>query len=174
MSNITSMKVHNDNRGQHIKFFEKAFAEGACFNEVNEIFMTVNNYGTVRGFHFQQKPTQQKVVKPINGRFNVKIVSPFKMSAYGDPSQSTDKWYLYEFDNIDETHTPLFVPGGAMLGYVALEDNSKMLYIADAPFCAEGDTGYSPIKNGSLIIDWKIPNEDIILSEKDKQLEPIP
>lgn len=148
-------KVFEDLRGYNMKFFEKHLSEQVGFKEVKEIFATTNLKGVVRAFHFQSQPKpMQKIVKPLSGRFNVRVID-------------MENKIVKEYDNVDNQSDPIFVKKGNMLGYVALETSSIMLYIADEEFVGELNSGVHP---NSFGVDWKYDGE-LILSEKDKNAE---
>lgn len=148
-------KVFKDERGLHMKFFENLPAEAEGFKNVREIFSTVNNEGTVRAFHFQGQPNpQQKIVKPLSGRFNVRVID-------------LENKQVIEYDNVNRESDPIFVKAGNMLGYVSLEDNSTMLYIADEEFVSELNFGVHP---NSYNVDWKYDGE-IVMSERDMKAD---
>lgn len=148
-------KVFKDERGLHMKFFENLPAEAEGFKNVREIFSTVNNEGTVRAFHFQGQPNpQQKIVKPLSGRFNVRVID-------------LENKKVIEYDNVNRESDPIFVKAGNMLGYVSLEDNSTMLYIADEEFVSELNFGVHP---NSYNVDWKYDGE-IVMSERDMKAD---
>lgn len=146
-------KVFKDERGLHMKFFEKGFAKEKGFHEVKEVFSTVNKKGTVRAFHYQGEPTsQQKIVKPLSGTFNVRVVD-------------LENNKVIEYDNVNRESDPIFVKSGNMLGYVSLEENSTMLYIADEKFVPVLNFGVHP---NSFKVDWKFDGE-LIMSERDSK-----
>lgn len=146
-------KVFSDERGLNMKFFQEHEAKKEGFNEVKEVFATVNKKGVVRAFHLQAKPSpQQKIVKPLNGRFNVRVVD-------------MENKVLEEYDNWDKHSDPIFVKAGNMLGYVALEEDSVMVYIADEEFIGALNSGVHP---QSFNVDWKYPGE-LIISERDQK-----
>lgn len=148
-------KVFKDERGLHMKFFENLPAEAEGFKSVREIFSTVNNEGTVRAFHFQGQPNpQQKIVKPLSGRFNVRVID-------------LENKKVLEYDNVNRESDPIFVKAGNMLGYVSLEDNSTMLYIADEEFVSELNFGVHP---NSYNVDWKYDGETV-MSERDMKAD---
>ena len=148
-------KVFKDERGLHMKFFENLPAEAEGFKNVREIFSTVNNKGTVRAFHFQGQPNpQQKIVKPLSGRFNVRVID-------------LENKKVLEYDNVNRESDPIFVKAGNMLGYVSLEDNSTMLYIADEEFVSELNFGVHP---NSYNVDWKYDGETV-MSERDMKAD---
>lgn len=150
-------KIFTDKRGSHMKFFENLIAEELGFNKVKEIFSTINNKGTVRAFHYQGNPKpQQKIIKPLSGKFNIRVID-------------MENKRVIEYDNIDNQADPIFIQKGNMLGYVSLENESTMLYIADEEFDANLNFGVNPM---SFNVDWKFDGE-LIMSERDKDAEVI-
>lgn len=144
-------KVFEDIRGLNMKFFENEIAEKEGFNKVKEVFATVNKQGVIRAFHFQSKPkAQQKIVKPLAGSFNVRVID-------------MENKRVIEYDNWNKLSDPIFVKEGNMLGYVALEENSVMVYIADEEFQGDLNSGVHPM---SFNVDWKY-NGELIISERD-------
>lgn len=151
MTTIKS-KVFSDERGLNMKFFEEYIAKEKGFKEVKEVFATVNKKGVIRAFHYQGEPKpMQKIVKPLSGLFNVRVID-------------MENKKVLEYDNWGPTSDPIFIKSGNMLGYVALEDNSIMNYIADEEFVGELNFGVNPF---SFNVDWKYCG-DLTISEKDK------
>lgn len=148
-------KVFEDMRGYNMKFFEKHIAKEEGFKEVKEVFATVNKKGVVRAFHFQSQPKpMQKIVKPLSGKFNVRVID-------------MENKEVLVYNNWGPTSDPIFVKEGNMLGYVSLEENSVMVYIADEEFVGELNSGVNPMSYG---VDWDFDGE-LILNEKDKNAE---
>lgn len=148
-------KIFSDYRGFNMKFFESEIAEEYGFNKVKEVFATTNKKGVVRAFHWQSAPKpQQKIVKPLYGSFNIRVVD-------------NENNKLIEYDNWTNESDPIFVKEGNMLGYVALEENSVMLYIADEEFVGELNSGVNPM---SYDVDWKYDGE-IIINDRDKNAD---
>lgn len=148
-------KIFKDQRGIHMKFFENLNAENLGFKKAREIFTTINNKGTVRAFHYQGDPKpQQKIVKPLSGKFNVRVID-----------MENNK--VIEYDNCNSESDPIFVKEGNMLGYVSLEENSIMLYIADEEFAGDLNFGVNP---HSFDVDWKYEG-DLIISGRDENAE---
>lgn len=150
-------KIFTDERGFNMKFFEGHLANAAGFNEVKEVFATVNRKGVVRAFHWQSKPKpQQKIVKPLSGSFNVRVID-------------MENKVVKEYDNWGVTSEPIFVKEGNMLGYVALENDSVMVYIADEEFVGELNSGMHPFSFG---VDWKYDGE-LVISDRDKKADKV-
>lgn len=161
--------VHRDGRGAHSKFFG-ATPEAIAVPDYNisEVFMTTNNRNTVRGLHFQQ-PGQPKIIQVISGAVvgNILCCNP-ELPEFG----RVNHFFLQE--NSDKK---IYVPGDWALGYRAVVDNSRVLYLAGAPFYGPGDVGIDPF-DPELELDWNLltgedepfTKETAILSERDKNL----
>lgn len=165
---IIPRREHNDSRGSHIKFLGDnvtGFTLGD-FNVV-ESFMTLNNKDTLRGMHFQDPKPQQKLITPLTGAILVNVIN------MSNPEERITK-LLFDVDA-----EMIFIPAGWALGYRALEDNTRVLYLADAPFDGDCDNGIDPFDE-NLGIDWSFNNvkmtieemrETFILSERDQNLQ---
>lgn len=150
-------KIFTDERGFNMKFFEEHLAKEKGFNDVKEVFATVNGKGVIRAFHFQSKPKpQQKIVKPLSGSFNIRVI---------DMENSV----VLDYDNWNNQSDPIFVKEGNMLGYVSLEENSVMLYIADEEFQANLNSGVHPMSFG---VDWNYHGE-LVISDRDQVAEKV-
>lgn len=148
-------KIFTDKRGFNMKFFQDFVAEAEGFGKVREVFATTNKKGVIRAFHYQSEPkAQQKIVKPINGSFNVRVVD------IGNKE-------VLEYNNWNNESDPILVKKGNMLGYVALEENSIMLYIADEEFDGELNSGVNPM---SFKTDWSYDGE-LVINDRDLNAE---
>lgn len=164
--------IHSDNRGSHTKFFVDEWARNLGFNEVVELFITTNNKGTLRGLHRQTGTTpQQKIIKVLTGTFNVRVIFP-KVETQWDEIYSKNATNIIhlengtviaEYDGFKFEDDPILVPENALLGYVSLENDSKMLYTADNDFNADEDDGFHYTSFG---INWNYDGE-LIVSQRD-------
>lgn len=66
----------------------------------------------------------------------------------------------------EENHRQFFVPRGFAHGFAVLSETAIFQYKCDNFYAPQADGGIS-IKDDSLKIDWKIPIEKAMLSEKD-------
>ena len=69
-----------------------------------------------------------------------------------------------------ENNKQLFVPRGFAHGFAVLEDNTMFFYKCDNYYNKESEGGLM-YNDSDLNIDWKLKEEEIILSEKDKLLK---
>ncbi|MCF2738725.1 dTDP-4-dehydrorhamnose 3,5-epimerase [Bacteroides caecigallinarum] len=152
--------IFTDARG----YFFESFSERDFCKEVREIKFVQDNeskssYGVMRGLHFQRPPfTQSKLVRVIKGAVLDVAVDIRK----GSPTYG--KHVAVELT--EDNHRQFFVPRGFAHGFAVLSDEAIFQYKCDNFYAPEADGGIS-ILDESLGIDWHIPMDKAILSEKD-------
>ena len=118
-----------------------------------------SSYGVMRGLHFQRPPyTQSKLVRCVKGAVLDVAVDIRK----GSPTYGQHVAVELTEDN----HRQFFVPRGFAHGFVVLSDTAVFQYKCDEFYHPEADGGISIIDD-SLGIDWRIPTDKALLSEKD-------
>lgn len=157
---IIEPRLFKDDRGY---FFESYFERD--FNkQVGEIHFVQDNeskssYGVMRGLHFQRPPfTQSKLVRCVKGAVLDVAVDIRK----GSPTYGQHVAVELTEDN----HRQFFIPRGFAHGFAVLSPEAIFQYKCDNFYHPEADGGIS-ILDTSLGIDWRIPTEHAILSEKD-------
>ena len=159
---ICKPKVFGDHRGYFSETFRKDNLEEFLGYKVNfcQDNESRSTYGVLRGMHYQLPPfTQTKLVRVIEGRVldvvvDVRIGSPY----YG-------KSVVVELN--DTEMNQLFIPRGFAHGFVVLSETATFSYKCDNFYAPEYDRGFW-FNDSFLEIDWQIPLDDLILSEKDK------
>lgn len=162
---IIEPKVFGDARGYFFESFsERDFNEamtpilghGIKFVQDNE---SMSSYGVMRGLHFQTMPyTQSKLVRCVKGAVLDVAVDIRK----GSPTYGQHVAVELTEDN----HRQFFVPRGFAHGFAVLSETAVFQYKCDNYYAPANDGGIS-IKDDSLGIDWRIPVEKALLSEKD-------
>ena len=157
---IIEPKIFKDARGYFFEAFsQKVFDEKVMpirFVQDNE---SMSSYGVIRGLHFQRPPfTQSKLVRCVKGRVLDVAVDIRK----GSPTYGQHVAIELNEDN----HRQVFIPRGFAHGFAVLSETAVFQYKCDNFYTPEADGGIS-IKDESLGIDWQIPTENAILSEKD-------
>lgn len=158
---IIEPKVFGDARGYFLESFNaKEFAEKTGLNinfvQDNE---SMSSYGVMRGLHFQRPPfTQSKLVRCVKGAVLDVAVDIRK----GSPTYG--KHVAVELT--EENHRQFFVPRGFAHGFAVLSETAVFQYKCDNFYAPQADGGIS-ILDGSLGIDWRIPTDKALLSEKD-------
>ena len=158
---IIEPKVFGDARGYFLESFNaKEFAEKTGLNinfvQDNE---SMSTYGVMRGLHFQNPPyTQSKLVRCVKGAvLDVAVDIRKGSSTYG-------KHVAVELT--EDNHRQFFVPRGFAHGFAVLSETAVFQYKCDNFYAPQADGGIS-ILDDSLGIDWKIPTDKALLSEKD-------
>ena len=157
---IIEPKIFMDTRGYFFESFsQKEFDEKVIpvrFVQDNE---SMSSYGVMRGLHFQRPPfTQSKLVRCVKGKVLDVAVDIRK----GSPTYGQHVAVELNEDN----HRQVFIPRGFAHGFAVLSETAIFQYKCDNFYAPEAEGGIS-IKDGSLGIDWQIPTEKAILSEKD-------
>ena len=157
---IIEPKIFEDSRG----YFFESYNDLEFINKVGFIDFVQDNeskssYGVMRGLHFQKPPhTQAKLVRCVRGAVLDVAVDLRKDSpTYG-------KHVAVELT--EDNHRQLFIPKGFAHGFSVLSDTAIFQYKCDDFYHPELDGGIN-ILDESLGIDWKIPMDKAILSEKD-------
>lgn len=120
---------------------------------------SMSSYGVMRGLHFQRPPfTQSKLVRCVKGAVLDVAVDIRK----GSPTYG--KHVAVELT--EDNHRQFFVPRGFAHGFAVLSETAIFQYKCDEFYHPEADGGIS-ITDTSLDIDWRIPVDKAILSEKD-------
>ena len=157
---IIEPKVFRDARGYFFESFSQREFEAKVrpinFVQDNE---SMSSYGVMRGLHFQTPPyTQSKLVRCVKGKVLDVAVDIRK----GSPTYGQHVAVELSEDN----HRQFFVPRGFAHGFAVLSETAVFQYKCDNFYAPQADGGIS-IKDESLGIDWQIPLDKAILSEKD-------
>lgn len=157
---ILEPKVFKDARGYFFESFsQREFEEKVCkvnFVQDNE---SMSSYGVMRGLHFQCPPySQSKLVRCVRGKVLDVAVDIRK----GSPTYGQH----VAVELSEENHRQFFIPRGFAHGFSVLSETAVFQYKCDNFYHPEADGGIN-ILDDSLGIDWQIPNDRAILSEKD-------
>lgn len=157
---IIEPRLFKDDRG----YFFESFSERDFNAQVREVKFVQDNesmssYGVMRGLHFQRPPyTQSKLVRCVKGAVLDVAVDIRK----GSPTFGQH----VAVELTEENHRQFFVPRGFAHGFAVLSKTAIFQYKCDNFYHPEADGGISILDN-SLGIDWRIPTDHAILSEKD-------
>lgn len=162
---IIEPRVFKDDRGYFFESFSKReFDEkvtpilGHTINFVQDN-ESMSSYGVMRGLHYQRMPyTQSKLVRCVKGAVLDVAVDIRK----GSPTFGQH----VSVELTEDNHRQFFVPRGFAHGFAVLSDTAIFQYKCDNFYAPQADGGIN-IKDDSLCIDWRIPVESAILSEKD-------
>lgn len=156
-------KVFGDERGYFFEAYNrKQFEEAAEKVEFRQDNESKSSYGVLRGLHYQLPPfTQAKLVRVIYGEVLDIVVDIRKSSpTFGQHTSAVlsgaNKYQIY-------------VPHGFAHGFAVLSSEAIFTYKVDNYYAPDYEAGIMH-NDPELGIDWQLPLEDRILSEKDKQL----
>lgn len=191
---IIKPKVFHDVRGYFFESFsQREFEEKVCpvhFVQDNE---SMSSYGVMRGLHFQRPPfAQSKLVRCVRGAVldvavDIRKGSPTYgqhvsclLTGYDEEGKAIAKKYHHLVD-----HPPLrgirggllreigeglglqlFIPRGFAHGFAVLSETAVFQYKCDNFYAPQAEGGIN-ILDDSLGIDWQIPTDKALLSEKD-------
>ena len=157
---VIEPRLFEDSRG----YFFESFSQREFDEKVRKITFVQDNeskssYGVMRGLHFQRPPfTQSKLVRCVKGAVLDVAVDIRK----GSPTYGQHVAVELTEDN----HRQFFIPKGFAHGFAVLSDVAVFQYKCDEFYHPEADGGIS-ILDESLGIDWRIPTDKAVLSEKD-------
>ena len=160
---IISPDLYHDKRGYFLESYNQKEIEksGIDFKPVqdNESYSV---FGTIRGLHFQKKPyAQAKLIRVILGEIKEVIIDLRQNSGtYGESFTTVIN---------SENKTQLFIPKGFAHGFSVLSEEAIILYKCDNFYHPESEAGINHL-DPDLHIDWQIPEEKRIVSNKDKNL----
>lgn len=158
---IIEPRLFKDDRG----YFFESYSEKDFNAQVREIKFVQDNeskssYGVLRGLHFQKPPyAQSKLVRVIKGAVLDVAVDIRK----GSPTFG--KHVAVELT--EDNHRQFFIPRGFAHGFSVLTPKVIFQYKCDN-FYAPQSEGALAWDDPDLGIDWCIPSDKIILSEKDR------
>lgn len=158
---IIEPEVFGDSRG----YFMESFSERDFHKHVAPVKFVQDNesrsrYGVVRGLHYQREPyAQSKLVRCVVGR----VLDVAVDIREGSPTYG--KHVAVELSA--ENHRQLFIPKGFAHGFAVLSQEAIFAYKCDEFYHPEAEAGIA-WNDPKIGIDWRLPKEDIILSDKDK------
>lgn len=157
---IIQPKLFEDSRGYFFESFsQKEFTEKVCNTTFVQDNESKSTYGVLRGLHFQKPPyAQSKIVRVVKGA----VLDVAVDIRVGSPTFS--KHVAVELT--DKNHLQFFVPRGFAHGFAVLSPEVIFQYKCDNLYnkASEGAIAWN---DKFLNIDWRLPDKDIILSEKD-------
>lgn len=161
---IIQPTLFNDERGIFFELYQQQKFEAAIGQKVNFVQdnISISKKGVLRGLHLQTGVhAQAKLVQVIHGEVMDVIVDLRPKSAtFGEH---------YKVILSSENRTSLFIPKGIAHGFITLSKEATFMYKCDAFYNAASESGII-YNDKDLNIDWQIPIDSPIISEKDRQL----
>jgi len=157
---IIQPDIFKDNRGYFFESYnQKNFSKG----NVNYNFLQDNQarstYGIIRGLHYQLEPhAQTKLIRALSGTILDVVVDLRK----GSPTFHK----VFSIELSDQNKTQLLIPRGFAHGYSVLSEVAEVFYKCDAYYHKDSEAGVL-WNDATLQIDWKVPADKVVVSEKD-------
>ena len=157
---VIEPRLFEDARG----YFFESFSQREFDEKVGKVVFVQDNeskssYGVMRGLHFQRPPfTQSKLVRCVKGAVLDVAVDIRK----GSPTYGQH----VAVELTEENHRQIFIPKGFAHGFAVLSETAVFQYKCDEFYHPEAEGGINIIDD-SLGIDWRIPVNRAVLSEKD-------
>lgn len=154
-------RVHGDSRGGFFEWFtEGSFAQmtGHRFT-LRQANCSTSAAGVLRGLHFAQvPPSQAKYVTCVRGAvFDVAVDIRVGSPTYG-------RWDSVLLDDVDRR--TIYLSEGLAHGFVALQDDSTVMYLCSTPYDPGREHTISPT-DPTIGIEWPLPADALLLSDRD-------
>ncbi|MBR5470104.1 MAG: dTDP-4-dehydrorhamnose 3,5-epimerase [Paludibacteraceae bacterium] len=157
---IVKPKIFTDDRGFFFETYnENRYKELGISQNFVQDNQSKSSYGVIRGLHFQHNPyCQSKLVSVTIGKvWDVAVDLRANSATYG-------QWFGVELT--EENHLQFLIPRGFAHGFSVLSKTAVFSYKCDNFYNPAADGGIL-FNDPDLNIDWKIPTDKMILSEKD-------
>lgn len=157
---IINPRVFNDARGFFCETYNaQRYQEAGITQNFCQDNMSKSSYGVVRGLHYQLNPhSQSKLVSVVQGAVWDVAVDLRK------DSPTFGQWYGVELT--EENHLQFLIPQGFAHGFSVLSETAVFTYKCDDFYSPTLERGLA-YNDPALNIDWKIPADKAIISEKD-------
>ena len=159
---VIEPQVYKDARGYFVETYnEQRYRDAGIDAQFVQDNQSCSSYGVVRGLHFQRPPySQAKLVCCTVGRvLDVAVDLRKESPTYG-------QWFGVELS--EENKRQFFIPRGFAHGFSVLSNQAIFTYKCDNLYHPEADGGLL-LSDPDLAIDWQIPEELRIVSDKDKR-----
>lgn len=157
---VIKPRVFSDARGFFFETYnEERYREAGITQHFVQDNISKSSYGVVRGLHFQKPPySQAKLVQVIEGAvLDVAVDLRSDSATYG-------QWHAVELTA--ENHLQFLIPRGFAHGFAVLSETAIFTYKCDNLYHPESEGGII-YNDPTLNIDWGIPADKALISEKD-------
>lgn len=154
--------VFGDSRGFFYESYnEKVFAAEGIHIKFVQDNQSKSAYGVIRGLHYQlSEHAQTKLIRALQGTILDVVVDIRK----GSPTYGK----VFSAELSAENKKQVLIPKGFAHGFSVLSETAEVLYKCDTFYNKESEAGIL-YNDTALNIDWKIPADKAIVSEKDQQ-----
>jgi dTDP-4-dehydrorhamnose 3,5-epimerase len=152
--------ILEDSRGY---FFESYNENYFRQNNIKATFVQDNqsksSFGVIRGLHYQRPPhAQSKLVRVLSGA----VIDTVLDLRTGSPTYGE----TFSIELSSENKKQLFIPKGFAHGFSVVSSTAEVIYKCDTYYNRESESGIF-YNDPQLQIDWELPTDKILVSEKD-------
>ena len=153
--------VFGDSRGYFMETYNyEEFKEAGLDMVFVQDNQSSSTKGVLRGLHYQKKHTQGKLVRVLSGEvFDVAVDIRKGSPTFGQ---------YVSVELTGENHRQFFIPRGFAHGFSVLSEEVIFQYKCDNFYSPQSE-GAIAWNDPDLNIDWRIPAEKVVLSEKDSK-----
>lgn len=159
---IIKPRIFSDSRGFFYEGFnsEDFSRAGIDFAPIQENFSS-SEKNVVRGLHLQKgENAQAKIIRVLKGEI---------LDVVADLRPDSPTFGMHEAFDLTSNGCALFIPKGLAHGFAAKSSGALISYLVDAPYDKSAESGVNPFDE-ELAVDWGVPKELAVLSEKDAAL----
>ncbi|MBT3244064.1 MAG: dTDP-4-dehydrorhamnose 3,5-epimerase [Bacteroidetes bacterium] len=158
---ILEPRVFEDSRGYFFESYNvKTWQEHGIEQDFVQDNQSKSNYGVVRGLHYQLAPySQTKMVRVLHGE----VLDVAVDIRQGSPTFGE----CYSIILSAENKKQLLIPKGFAHGFSVISESAIFYYKCDEVYHPEAERGIL-YKDSKLAIDWMIPKQHRIISDKDE------
>ena len=155
---IFEPKIFKDDRGYFFESYSQKIFTDINFVQDNQ---ASSSYGIIRGLHYQNEPfAQTKLIRVLSGSIlDVSVDLRKNSPTYGK---------VYTIELSAENKKQLLIPKGFAHGYSVISETAEVFYKCDAFYHKESEGGIA-WNDPALNIDWQIPFDKVIVSDKDSK-----
>ena len=150
-----------DDRGSFRKIYCSSKLEKLSFDApMQECFISISRKNVIRGMHFQTPPSScAKLITVLRGSV-IDVICDLRKNS---PAYLQTDAFLIPSGSRES----VYIPDGCAHGFLALEDDTMMLYNTTAEYNPIADKG---VHYTSIDFDWPVASKDVIVSERDSSM----
>jgi dTDP-4-dehydrorhamnose 3,5-epimerase len=157
---VSEPQVFNDSRGYFFESYnKKLFQQAGIDTEFLQDNQSKSVYGVIRGLHYQAPPFAQAKLVSVNSGSVLDVVVDVRA---GSPTYGKSFSIVLSAENKRQ----LFIPRGFAHGFSVLSETAVFFYKCDNYYSKPHERGIA-YNDPQLNIDWQIPLDKAIISEKD-------
>lgn len=163
---IVEPRLFKDDRGYFFESYnEREFIANGITNRFVQDNQSKSSYGVVRGLHCQLgEHAQAKLVRVLEGTA-LDVAVDFRKD-----SPTFLKHVAVELSA--QNNRQLFIPRGFLHGFSVLSETAVFAYKCDNLYCKESEFGIR-FDDPTIGVDWQVPADKILVSDKDRQLKEV-